>query len=333
MSMQWSWNGLTIRSTAEGRLRFESVPAGATFDADQAEAFADLLVALAHMAAVATVDAGADAAGAKAAVTKRASTALPTASAVEPASELTASKPAGAGVSRSAPTPKAAPGRKSAAAKAGPGAKPTTTTGDDDIGRSRQGTTIRIDGKPVKRGPRAAAARFAAAATAKRSQDKDSTAASVDSSVSAQSSAAAPLSGERAASPAVGQPASAGPGKASAGRLAASSATAGPSAPLEDISDLPPAVQEVVRNLDARARLLRPVVIWMARLGRPVTMDEIVAATKANQWSASESPQPALNATMQRAAQHFVRDHAGGFSLRALRSEAKVVVRRHSAVS
>ncbi len=347
MSMQWTWNGWTIRGTADRRLRFETQPSGAVIDADQIQAFAELLVALARMAAVATSEGTAgSAASAKSDGGKVAAKALVASagSAADNGKPAEAAKPAASARAEAAPiATKGKPGPKPKAAAGS--AKSAAVASDDDVGRSRQGTTLRVDGKPVKRGPKAAAARFAAAAAAKRAQAKTSSATDDGGAVEVKTPVAAPAAVAAASvakTPVAARAAVAAAPRTGTGRISAAAprpmaarpATSAPqSAPSEDISDLPPAVQEVVRSLDARARLLRPVVVWMARLGRPVTMDEIVAATKANKWSASDSPQPALNATLQRAAEHFVRDHAGAFSLRALRPEAKVVVRRHSAAT
>ncbi|MEY3011978.1 MAG: hypothetical protein RIT45_713 [Pseudomonadota bacterium] len=261
MSMNWSWNGWSIQADESGRLDVRTPAATVSMTADEATALADVIASIAQFA---ELRAGAEA--------------LPTAPTVTapkaPAKAKEANPPA------SAPsTPK-----KRAPAKA------------IDAARSRQGSTLRIDGEPVKRGPRAAQARFETTAKAKPQATKP-----------------------------------AGKPKAEPKSKAAEPAAASDTKSGFDTTGLQPAVAQVISGLDKRARLVEPLVRWMAEIGRPVSMDEIVSAAKEGGWSKSDNPAPALNASMQRHANLFARNPDNTFALRVAQPEAKVIRRRSRA--
>lgn len=273
MAIQWSWHGWRVRSTGSGSLRIETDASAHTLTAEQTAAFADVLASLAQFAEVT------EASGDAATITSKPATPAPV-----------AAKKAAVAPAAVAPTAASA-----ASAESGEKTKkkraPATYA---DPGRSRKGSTLRIDGEPVKRGPKAAAERFARPTRGR----------------------AKPIAAS----------ATAAPEKAKASAQAKASATPAFTPP----TDLPPAVQQIVTSLDRRARLLEPLVCWLGTLGKSATMDEIVAAAKEGNWSKSDNPAPALNASMQRNANLFHRYQDGSFTLRALLPEAKVVRRRTS---
>lgn len=304
MSMHWTWNGWTIRGQDNGDLTIESPVGGGKLGSDQIAAFADMLVACSTLLeSLPTMASN--------------TTARPTSPRPQPVSTPTATAPIAAvaapTTSNEAPAPaarKVAPvaAKPAKAAKAEP-----AEVGSADTGRSRQGTTLRVDGQPVKRGPKAAAARFEAG-------DAPSPAPAPTPKAAASASAAAATSAPASRSETPDRPRNA----------------AIPKAPSEadsaEMSSLPSAVHDIVRGLDPRARLLRPLIIWMAGVGRGVTMDEIIAAAIERNWSSSTNPQPAINASMQKHAHLFIRDQLGAFTLRAGRPEGKII-RRRSAVT
>lgn len=273
MAIQWSWHGWCVRSTGTGSLRIEADGAAHTLTAEQTAAFADVLVSLAQFAEMTEASGDTGAAIESAAPAPVAAKVA----AVAPAA------PAPAAVA-AAPAPATGPSEKVRKRRA-----PATYA---DPGRSRKGSTLRVDGEPVKRGPKAAAERFAQP------------------------------SGGRSKVPAAS--------KTTAATKATAPAKAEASPVFTPPADLPPAVQQIVSSLDRRARLLEPLVCWLGTLGKSATMDEIVAAAKEGNWSKSDNPAPALNASMQRNANLFHRYPDGSFTLRVLLPEAKVVRRRTS---
>ncbi len=321
MSMHWSWNGWTIRGGDNGDLLIESPSGGGILGADQVASFADMLVACSTLlesrpalvsasavksagAAKASAQTSADTAQAGTTAPAKAAAAKAAAAKAAPA-KAAAAKAAPAGEDTSAPA-SAAPAHQEAG-KA-PRTKAAEADAGADTGRSRQGTTLRIDGQPVKRGPKAAAARFSGAALP---------------AAASTSAASEPKEAARALAKASDAPAR--ERSAAASKAAAEAAS-------QEVAGLPGPLQEIVRGLDPRARLLRPLVIWMAQVGRGVTMDEIIAAANQHRWSNSPNPQPAINASMQKHAHLFIRDQLGAFTLRAGRPEGKVI-RRRSAVT
>lgn len=281
MAIQWSWHGWRVRSTGNGSLRIEADGAAQTLTAEQTAAFADVLVSLAQLAEMTETSGDTEAAA------KVPAAPAPVAAkqaAVAPAAAAPAVVAPTPGPAATAPAPAIEPREKVKKKRA-----PATYA---DPGRSRKGSTLRVDGEPVKRGPKAAAERFAQP------------------------------SGGRSKAPAASK--TTAPPKTTATAKAEATPVFTPPA------DLPPAVQQIVASLDRRARLLEPLVCWLGTLGKSATMDEIVAAAKEGSWSKSDNPAPALNASMQRNANLFHRYPDGSFTLRVMLPEAKVVRRRTS---
>lgn len=315
MALHWTWNGWTIRGRDTGDLLIETPAGGGNLGADQVVAFADMLVACSTLleslpARLVKADDGAEPKAATKAEGKAKGTARSPAksaakSEVNGGAKAAAPKESNDVGDASAPARSGAKAAAPRAAKGEAAAKaPAADTESADTGRSRQGTTLRIEGQPVKRGPLAAAARFAGGSVGAPA------ASAIIERANNRSEDAAPASRGRS------NAATKAPNEADAAAVAA----------------LPGPVQDILRGLDPRARLLRPLIIWMAGVGRGVSMEEIVAAAQEQRWSSSVNPQPAINASMQKHAHLFIRDQIGAFTLRARRPEGKIV-RRRSAVT
>jgi hypothetical protein len=296
MTIKWSWNGLALDAAGGGGLTLRGPATGVTLSNEQLVALADVLAALAGLA-------DADAAKGE-------------------THHVSAPPPAGADKPLSAPARKApakSDAKANAASKTTEGAQEVVDLAAaaaaarqvdaSDPGRSRQGTTIRVEGKAVKRGPRAAGERYAASAAAPSASAAPTSAATE----AAPAPAAAPAAKRR------GRPRKEKAEKSTPAQTAELTA--------ED-AELPDVVQQILLGLDKRARLLGPLIRWMARQHKPVTMDQIAAAAIEGKWSSATNPAPTLTIALQRQRHLFVKNPDKTYALRVLLPEARVVRRR-----
>lgn len=283
MSMKWSWNGWSMESSSDGKLALRGPTNALIMSGDQVVALADMLVALAEFSDANSSDASAG------------DRAAPSYSAV-------------AAVSRSRSPSHVVESAFSDVASAG---------SSGGSGRSRQGTSLRVGGKPVKRGPQLAAARYASEKldpSSTADQRSTSPAAAVVAAVTAGDVPEAPKR-KRGRPPKIRPPSEEGE------KILVSTLT-------EADAELPEVVQQILTGLDRRARLLGPLIRWMAREGRAVTMDEIIKAAIAGSWSNSTDPGPTLGVAIQRQRHLFMKNPDKTYALRVLLPEARVVRRR-----